>query len=149
MTKTTTQDAAIDRRHALGRILAASAFLAVPRLAKANGADNVLPTISPLSNEYEEAWAAERAVLAAYLQDDALEDAHSAAADRTRAIVRRIIAEPARDIEGLKLKGRAYLWCYADDREEALGVLLDQAETTDAKVIHALMRDLLALGGEA
>lgn len=95
-----------------------------------------------LAAELEAAIDRERDVLAAKPFCDA---EYSKAADASAKIVRRICADPARDIEGLKLKARAYLWCYADDAQDALSCLAERGDTVDRKLLNALMRDLFAL----
>jgi hypothetical protein len=98
-------------------------------------------TLAALSNALEAAWDVERAALANG-SDDEVERTMEA----TRTIVYRIIAEPARTLDDLRVKARAFLWCYAGDLDEAMELLTSsEEETADHKVLFSVMRDLLAL----
>ena len=118
-------------------------FLAsAPIAALAVAGSHVIPS---LADEFEAAWAAEKAVLDRFdHSNNWSEDAYDAAASRTSAVVQRILSQPATTLEDFKLRGRAYCWCYSGDRNEALGVLSGRNRSTDEKLVHAIMRDLIS-----
>lgn len=54
------------------------------------------------------------------------------------AVVGQVIATPARDLEGLRIKAETVAWCCASRRDFALG------ETFSDRTIGSLLQDLLA-----
>jgi hypothetical protein len=95
-----------------------------------------------LAQEFEAAWAEELKTMAT----DGLPDpVYEAAYEKTSAIVDRIMRTPTRDLEGFKLKARAFEWCYSGDRVAALKLIEDEIHATDMAIVHSVMRDLLAL----
>ena len=133
----------IDRRTMFGS-LAAGALLAVPKFAKAAAGGDA--TLLALGREFEAAWKREIALSKtcsdAEFEDDASDVSRAAAF--TKSLVLRIYRADAKTMDGIQVKARAFLWCYADDAEEALACLEQQAKTTDYKMLHSIMRDLLA-----
>ncbi len=105
-----------------------------------------------LADEFETALAAERAVNTEWNElgpdyncSPEWEAAYNRVSAQTSRVVDKIIADPSRNLESLRLKSQAYLWCYANDAEDALACLLEKSNTTDVKVLHAILRDLLAI----
>ena len=84
----------------------------------------------------EAAWAKERVGLKSWSDAE-----YSAAVDKSSAIVDRIVEEPARTLDGLRIKARALAWCHSGE-VESLGI--DENPTTDIRVADSIIRDLLS-----
>lgn len=146
----------MNRRAALAR-LATAVALTVPAVATA--APAAVATLGAsasggapltLDEEFEAAWARESAAWTVAGDGDG-DDPNSEVSKAMKAssdIVLRILASPTRDLGDCKLKARAYLWCSSGDVESALEQLSHKDNPTDKKLLHALMRDLLALAGK-
>jgi hypothetical protein len=59
-------------------------------------------------------------------------------------VVERILAEPALTLNDLRVKARAYLWCWSGAKDDCIGILDEKAKTKDKKVVVSILRDLLA-----
>ena len=120
------------RRFLAGLPLAGTAIgLSAPALA-APDADAALLA---LGHDLDAAWKAEGLA--------AGEDDQEAAFDRSSAIVGRIEVLAAKTMAGVKVKCRAFHWCYADDLDDPLFV--PPAETTDLRLALGIVRDLIKL----
>ena len=115
-------------------ILAAGA---VTTCATAAGG-NPLTGSEPLAGDFNSAWEAAKLAFAG-----------DASEEETVAARARIIAEPSRDLEDVKLRARACLWRCGGNVKEAVGELTEESGATDRYVLQAIIGDLLALGGAA
>ena len=114
-------------------------FLAIAPLATLLGGACTAAAHS-LADEFEAAWAAEKTAWADAAMSD---EAREPFLRRSRAVVERIIAAPTINLDDVKLKARAYLWCHGGDADAAMWPLDRNAATIDAKLISALMRGLI------
>ncbi|MCG5241401.1 hypothetical protein ACIU1J_27680 [Azospirillum doebereinerae] len=89
-----------------------------------------------LAAEFDLAERKERA-----LPNDLTQDHYDAAWKVCRDIADQIIHTPATTLDGLRAKTRVYLWCGHQPDEEPED--LYAAVTTDVKVAHSIMRDLM------
>lgn len=123
-----------ERRSFLAGLAAASAMSAVP------GA-SAISTLSPhpLGQELEAAWAAERALLSPASGADL-----EAACNASSRIVQQILELPENSIENLKLKARAFAWCWGDHTKIDIEAY-DEDATTDIRLAASIVRGLLAI----
>lgn len=141
------QDAST-RRAALDRIAASASFTAVAPAAAA-AAPHPDAELLALGAEMDAAHVRERASWAALDPagwTEAEDAACEALAQAVVAIIDRILAAPARTLDGLKVKARAVDWCWSGEGFEPESA----RDTTDVRLCYSAMRDLLALakGGE-
>jgi hypothetical protein len=94
-----------------------------------------------LSRQLEAAQAEEAAACEAL--DRGRSETVDAAIIPASRIVDDILAVPARSLEGLKVKARAFLWCgwKAEDIDSELF-----GSTTDMQITISILRDLVAMG---
>jgi len=94
--------------------------------------DNRLIT---LGDELEKARAQEKTIS----RDETAPDSKvERAYARVANIVRKIEAEPAQSLEGMRVKARAIAWCHGDEP-----IALKDEPTTDVRLAQSIIADLL------
>jgi hypothetical protein len=122
-------DSTTNRRGLLGAIAATATAAALPASAAA-------AQIQGLAEAFEAAWRAE-----ANLPEDCTDEQVEAVCEHTSKFVDQILDLPTpSDPAVTRLRARAYLWT----RQETVEEIVKTEETTDRKLLGALLRDLNA-----
>lgn len=129
------------RRHALGFLASAPALAIATGGMLAVSADAAL---IELGRQFDEAWEIEKLVSATALDTPEGEAQVSAAVDAASAIVAKIESTPALTSAGLKVKGRAVMWCHSGEASIGDDFLSDQL-TTDVRLATSILRDIIAM----
>ncbi|MFA5952786.1 MAG: hypothetical protein WC807_21210 [Hyphomicrobium sp.] len=93
-----------------------------------------------LGEQLEAAWKFEREATAEFLNEATIsEDDLNAISDETGRVVQKIISLKAATLQGLRVKARAFQWCYADEEARLSG------STTDIRLVQSILDDLFAV----
>lgn len=129
----------LTRRHALSVV--ASAALVVPAAPAATHPDDALLRLGQL---FEAEWAKERDLWAAAHLDwpgaesDLIAERAEQQSDRTSELAKQIAITPARTLDGMRIKARAFAWTRGDEPLE-----MDMfGETIDCRLAASILMDL-------
>lgn len=129
----------LTRRHALSVV--ASTALVVPAAPAATHSDDALLRLGQL---FEAEWANERDLwAAAHLhwpgpESDLIAERAEQQSDRTSELAKQIAITPARTLEGMRVKARAFVWTRSDEPNE-MDML---GETTDCRLAASILMDM-------